>query len=180
MTTHENIVNSKEQVSKDDDNETLIRPYKWSCWDFEIFMREREDDYGNLTQEFAFITTEHKWVTLAIDGDYALVPLEQHKLLAPLFEGIQEVTTGSTGIMYVIDGVCGVDEADGGYIDVEFNEQHLKTEYATLQKRINENHDLCEAEMLMEMGFKEYEDKMKMSDDYTRTVICFQQRKLGE
>ena len=60
--------------------ETEIRPYKWSCWDFQIFMREQEDDYGNLTKEFAFITTEHKWVTLAIDGDYALVPLEQHKL----------------------------------------------------------------------------------------------------
>lgn len=153
--------------------EIQIRPYKWSCWDFEIFMREREGK-----TEFAFITTEHKWVTLAIDGDYALVPLEQHKLLAPLFEGIQEVTTGSTGIMYVIDGVCGVDEADGGYIDVEFNEQHVKTEYATKQK-LN-NHDLCEAEILWDMGFREYEDKMNLSSDITRTVICFQQRKLGE
>ena len=51
---------TREQVSKDNDNEEiLIRPYKWSCWDFEIFMREQEDDYGNLTQEFAYITTEH-------------------------------------------------------------------------------------------------------------------------
>ena len=79
---------TREQVSKDND-ETQIRPYKWSCWDFQIFMREREDDYGNLSKEFAYITTEHKWVTLAIDGDYTLVPLEQHELLAPLFEGIR-------------------------------------------------------------------------------------------
>ena len=155
--------------------EILIRPYKWSCWDFQIFMREREDDYGNLTQEFAYITTEHKWVTLAIDGDYTLVPIEQHKLLAPLFEGI----TASTDMTFVIDGLCGVDEADGGYIDMEFSEQHLKTEYATRQK-LNNNHDLCEAEILFDMGFKEYEDKMNISHDYTRTVIKFQQRKLGE
>lgn len=156
--------------------EIQIRPYKWSCWDFQIFMREREDDYGNLTQEFAYITTEHKWVTLAIeDGDYTLVPIEQHKLLAPLFEGI----TLSTDMTFVIDGLCGVDEADGGYIDMEFSEQHLKTEYATRQK-LNNNHDLCEAEILFDMGFKEYEDKMNISHDYTRTVIKFQQRKLGE
>ena len=35
-------------------------------------------------------------------------------------------------------------------------------------------------EILFEMGFKEYEDKMNISDDYTRTVIKFNQRKLGE
>jgi len=167
---------SKEQASNNGNEEILIRPYKWSAWDFEIFMREQEDDYGNLTQEYAYITTEHKWVTLAIeDGDYNLVPVEQHKLLAPLFDGI----TASTDMYFVIDGVCGVDEADGGYIDMEFSEQHLKTEYATLQK-LNGNHDLCESEILFEMGFKEYEDKMNISDDYTRTVIKFNQRKLGE
>lgn len=169
---------TREQASKDND-ETQIRPYKWSCWDFQIFMREREDDYGNLSKEFAYITTEHKWVTLAIDGDYTLVPLEQHELLAPLFEGIEQVTTGSTGVLYVVDGLCGVDEADGGYIDMEFPEQHVKTEYATKQK-LNNNHDLCEAEILWDMGFREYEDKMDNSTDITRTVICFQQRKLGE
>ena len=175
MSTHENIVNPREQASNDIDDETQIRPYKWSCWDLQMFKREREDDYGNLTEEYAYVTTEHKWVTLAIDGDYTLVPLDRHKLLSPLFEGIE-----STQLLFVVDGLCGVDEADGGYIDVEFPDQHVKTEYATLQKRINENHDLCEAEMLMEMGFREHEDKMRMSDDYTRTVICFQQRKLGE
>ena len=166
---------SKEQVSKDIAEETQIRPYKWSCWDLQMFKREREDDYGNLMVEYAYVTTEHKWVTLAIDGDYALVPLEQHKLLAPLFGEIE-----NTQLHFVVDGLCGVDEADGGYIDVEFPDQHVKTEYATLMKRINENHDLCEAEMLMEMGFKEFEDRMAISSDYTRTVISFQQRKLGE
>ena len=166
---------SKEQVSKDNEIETQIRPYKWSAWDFELFSRDREGK-----TEFAFITTEHKWVTLAIEGGeepfkYNLVPVEQHKLLAPLFEGI----TTSTDMYFVIDGVCGVDEADGGYIDMEFSEQHLKTEYATLQK-LNKNHELGETDILFEMGFKEYEDKMNISDDYTRTVIKFNQRKLGE
>ena len=162
---------SKEQVSKDNEIETQIRPYKWSAWDFELFSRDREGK-----TEFAYITTEHKWVTLAIeDGDYNLVPVEQHKLLAPLFDGI----TASTDMYFVIDGVCGVDEADGGYIDMEFSEQHLKTEYATLQK-LNKSHELGETDILFEMGFKEYEDKMNISDDYTRTVIKFNQRKLGE
>ena len=160
--------------------ETQIIPNKWSAWDFELFSRDREGK-----TEFAFITTEHKWVTLAIeDGEepfkYNLVPVEQHKLLAPLFEGI----TTSTDMYFVIDGVCGVDEADGGYIDMEFSEQHLKTEYATRQK-LNKNPQECggylsESEILFEMGFKEYEDKMNISDDYTRTVIKFNQRKLGE
>ena len=170
---------TREQVSKDNDNEEiLIRPYKWSCWDFQIFMREQPKGHKGrdfITQEFAYITTEHKWVTLAIDGDYTLVPVEQHELLAELFCGI----TTSTDMYFVIDGLCGVDEADGGYIDMEFSEQHLKTEYATRQK-LNGNHDLCESEILFEMGFKEYEDKMNISDDYTRTVIKFNQRKLGE
>ena len=161
---------SKEQASKDNEIETQIRPYKWSAWDFELFSRDQNGE-----TEYAFITTEHKWVSLAIDGDYTLVPIEQHKLLAPLFEGI----TASTDMYFVIDGVAGVDEADGGYIDMEFSEQHLKTEYATLQK-LDNNYDLCESEILFEMGFKEYEDKMEMSDDYTRTVIKFNQRKLGE
>jgi len=157
--------------------ETQIRPYKWSCWDFEIFMREQEDDYGNLTQEFAYITTEHKWVDMDIDGDYALVPIEQHKLLAPLFKE----PTASTDLMFVIDGICGVGMSDGGYIDMEFSEQHLKTEYATRQK-LNKNHNLSESEVLYDMGFREYEDKMEMSDDYIRTVVQFHkcQRKLGE
>ena len=161
---------NKEQASKDDEIETQIRPYKWSAWDFELFSRDQ-----NGKTEYAFITTEHKWTSIAIDGDYILVPVEQHKLLAPLFDGI----TASTDMYFVIDGVCGVDEADGGYIDMEFSEQHLKTEYATLQK-LNKNHELGETDILFEMGFKEYEDKMNISDDYTRTVIKFNQRKLGE
>ena len=161
---------SKEQASKDDEIETQIRPYKWSAWDFELFSRDQ-----NGKTEYAFITTEHKWTSIAIDGDYILVPVEQHKLLAPLFDGI----TASTDMYFVIDGVAGVDEAEGGYIDMEFSEQHLKTEYATLQK-LNKSHELGETDILFEMGFKEYEDKMNISDDYTRTVIKFNQRKLGE
>ena len=84
--------------------EKQIRPYKWSCWDFEIYSRDREGK-----TEYAFITTEHKWVDMDIDGDYVLVPIEQHKLLAPLFKE----TTASTDLMFVIDGVCGVGMADG-------------------------------------------------------------------
>ena len=160
--------------------EIQIRPYKWSAWDFQIFMREQPKGHlgrDYITEEFAYITTEHKWVTLAIDGDYTLVPVEQHELLAELFHGM----SASTDMHFVIDGLVCVDEADGGYIDMEFSEQHLKTEYATRQK-LNNNHDLCESEILYDMGFKDYEDKMDNSSDYARTVIKFNNchRKLGE
>ncbi len=154
--------------------EKQIRPYKWSCWDFEIYSRDR-----NGKTEYAFITTEHKWVDMDIDGDYVLVPIEQHKLLAPLFKE----TTASTDLMFVIDGVCGVGMSDGGYIDMEFSEPHLKTEYDKIGTEQQEcGGYLSESEKLEEMGFEEYEDRMQMSDDYIRTVVKFNkcQRKLGE
>ena len=87
--------------------ETQIRPYKWSAWDFEIYSRDR-----NGKTEYAFITLEHKWVDLDIDGDYVLVPIEQHKLLAPMFK---EMTDSTTDMYFVIDGLCGIGWCDGGY-----------------------------------------------------------------
>ena len=94
--------------------ETQIRPYKWSAWDFEIFMREQPKGYlgrAYITEEFAYITTEHKWVDLAIDGDYTLVPVEQHELLAELFT---EMSDSTTDMYFVIDGLCGIESCDGG------------------------------------------------------------------
>ena len=160
--------------------ETQIRPYKWSAWDFEIYSRDR-----NGKTEYAFITTEHKWVDMDIDGDYVLVPIEQHKLLAPLFKGM---TDSTTDMYFVIDGVCGVGMSDGGYIDMEFSEPHLKTEYETLYQKLDEEtKDLSsegelQQDIFDEMGFKTHEDRMQMSDDYIRTVVKFNncQRKLGE
>ncbi len=153
--------------------EKQIRPYKWSCWDFEIYSRDR-----NGKTEYAFITIEHKWVDLDIEGDYVLVPLEQHKLLAPMFKGM---TDSTTDMYFVIDGLCGVGWADGGYIDMEFSEPHLKTEYAEVEKQMS-NDDYNEFERLEKMGFKTHEDKMEMSWDYIRRVVKFNkcQRKLGE
>ena len=156
------------------DEETQIRPYKWSAWDFEIFSRER----GGKT-EYAFITIEHKWVDLDIEGDYVLVPIEQHKLLAPLFKE----TTASTDLMFVIDGLCGIGWCDGGYPSVDFYEPHLKTEYDKIGTEQQEcGGYLSELDKLEKMGFEEYEDKMQMSDDSTRRVVKFNkcQRKLGE
>lgn len=154
----------------DGDQETQIRPYKWSAWDFEIFSRKREGK-----TEYAFITIEHKWVDLDIEGDYVLVPLEQHKLLAPLFK----VPTASTDLIFVIDGLCGIGWCDGGYPSVNFYEPHLKTEYAEVKNQMLEDSDF---KRLEKMGFERYEDEMQMSDDYIRRVVIFNkcQRKLGE
>ena len=161
--------------------ETQIRPYKWSAWDFEIFMREQPKGYlgrDYITEEFAYITTEHKWVTLAIDGDYTLVPVEQHELLAELFT---EMSDSTTDMYFVIDGLCGIESCDGGYPSLEFSEQHLETEYAEVEKQMS-NDDYNEFERLEKMGFEPYKDRMQMSDDYIRRVVKFNkcQRKLGE
>lgn len=152
--------------------ETQIRPYKWSCWDFEIYSRNKEGK-----TEYAFITTEHKWVDIDINGDYALIPIEQHELLAPLFKGM----TNDTDMYFVIDGLCEIAMADGGYVDIEFSEPHLKTEYDKVKEQMPD--ELCEIAMvdggyvdmerLEKMGFKDYEDKMNISHDYVRTVVKF-------
>jgi len=162
------------QLKMDNDmRETQIRPYKWSCWDFEIYSRNREGK-----TEYAFITTEHKWVDIDIEGDYALVPIEQHELLAPLFK---RIATSTADMYFVIDGLCGIAMAEGGYVDMEFSEPHLKTEYAKVEKQMP-NDNYTEMERLEKMGFKEYEDKMNISHDYVRTVVKFDecQRELGE
>ena len=159
------------------DEETQIRPYKWSAWDFEIYSREREGK-----TEYAFIIIEHKWVDLDIEGDYVLVPLEQHKLLAPMFtEKDDDYTDSTTDMYFVIDGLCGIEWCDGGYPSLEFSEQHLETEYAEVEKQMS-NDDYNEFERLEKMGFGPYEDRMQMSDDYIRRVVKFNkcQRKLGE
>lgn len=143
---------------------TLIRPYKWSSWAIEIYTRENRN--GRL--EYAYIIEEQKWVEIEIEGDYTLIPVEQHPTIAPLFADPDD----TTDMDFVIDGSSSDNWADGGYINLEFLEQHLKTEYAKLE----EKHEPCsksESEILYEMGFKDAEDSF-------RHVIRFKQRKLGE
>ena len=80
---------------------------------------------------------------------------------------------------FVIDGHSIDNGADGGNIEIQFLEQHLKTEYATLCKAVGqEEKDLVSEgdinrSILSEMGFKDHEDGF-------RHVIQFNQRKLGE
>ena len=123
---------------------TEIRPCKWSSWGIEMYARER----GGKT-EYAYIIEEQKWMTFSIEGDYTLVPVDQHPLIAPLF-GERDDTTN---LYFIIEGEKVSEVGDGGYIDVEFLEQqHLMTEYATLlQQDVNEAFN--ERERLYEMGF---------------------------
>jgi len=138
---------------------TIIKPYKWSCWDFQVFKRG---------DEYAFIVTEHKWATLSIDGDYKLIPVDQHKLLAPLYKGIEDNSQYKSGLYFSIDKPVAIEEAEGGYITVEFINRDLMLEYNNLEQQDN-NSDLCEMELLFEMGFEE--------TDIEPTVIKFTQRK---
>jgi hypothetical protein len=141
---------------------TEIRPHKWSSWGIEIYSREREGK-----TEHAYIIDEQKWAWIGIEGDYELVPVDQHPLIAPLFADPDDTTS----MYFVIDGRSMDNGADGGNIEIQFLDQHLKTEYATLVE--GKFDPLAFNERLYKMGFKEDEDGF-------RHVIQFNQRKLGE
>ena len=143
---------------------TKIRPYKWSSWGIEIYTREREGK-----TEYAYIIEEQKWVEIEIKGDYTLMPVEQHPTIAPLFADPDD----TTDMYFVIDGMSSNYWADDAYINIEFLEQHLKTEYATLAEQDGGDDHFNERERLYEMGFKDDEDSF-------RHVLQFNQRKLGE
>jgi hypothetical protein len=142
---------------------TEIRPHKWSSWGIEMYSREREGK-----TEHAYIIDEQKWAWIGIEGDYELVPVDQHPLIAPLFADPDDTTS----MYFVIDGRSMDNGADGGNIEIQFLDQHLKTEYATLVEQDGDE-DFNERERLYEMGFKDHEDGF-------RHVIQFNQRKLGE
>ena len=145
---------------------TQLRPHKWTSWGIEIYTREREGK-----TEYAYIIETHKWAWIGIEGDYTLVPVDQHPLLAPLFADPDDTTE----ICFVIDGASFDEKGDGGNIDIEFLEQqHLITEYATLAEQ-DENEAFNERERLYEMGFGK-----EKTGEHFRHVIRFNHRKLGE
>jgi hypothetical protein len=118
--------------------------------------------------EYAYIIEEQKWVEIEIKGDYTLMPVEQHPTIAPLFADPDD----TTDMYFVIDGMSSNYWADDGYINIEFLEQHLKTEYATLAEQDGGDDHFNERERLYEMGFKDDEDSFRH--------VQFKQRKLGE
>ena len=142
---------------------TEIRPHKWSSWGIEMYSRERGDK-----REYAYIIDEQKWAWIGIEGDYELVPVDQHPLIAPLFANPDDMTS----MYFVIDGRSMDNGAEGGNTEIQFLDQHLKTEYATLVEQDGDE-NFNERERLYEMGFKDV-------DDGFRHVIQFNQRKLGE
>ena len=135
-----------------EDRSTKIRPYKWSSFGIEIYTREREGK-----TEYAYIIEEQKWVEIEIEGDYTLMPVEQHPTIAPLFADPDD----TTDMYFVIDGMSSDYWADDAYINIEFLEQHLKTEYATLAEQDGGDDHFNERERLYEMGFKDDEDSFR-------------------
>ena len=142
---------------------TEIRPHKWSSWGIEMYSREREGK-----TEHAYIIDEQKWAWIGIEGDYELVSVDQHPLIAPLFADPDDMAS----MYFVIDGRSTDNGAEGGNIEIQFLDQHLKTEYATLVEQDGDE-NFNERERLYKMGFKDHEDGF-------RHVIQFSQRKLGE
>ena len=145
-------MNAIEMEDLYEEKTTKIRPYKWSSWGIEIYTREREGK-----TEYAYIIEEQKWVEIEIKGDYTLMPVEQHPTIAPLFADRDD----TTNMYFVIDGMSSNYWADDGYINIEFLEQHLKTEYATLAEQDGGDDHFNERERLYEMGFKDDEDSFR-------------------
>lgn len=148
---------------------TEIRPYKWSSWGVEIYVRERAGK-----TEYAYFVEEQKWTTIEVEGDYTLVPVVQNKKLAPLFANPDDTT--DTDMIFVVEGITSDEWSDGGYLSVDFGTQptsmNLKAEYATLEKRY-EPLERSETEILGEMGFEP-------DEDIYRHVLKFNQRRQGE
>ena len=139
---------------------TEIRPHKWSSWGIEMYSREREGK-----TEHAYIIDEQKWAWIGIEGDYELVPVDQHPLIAPLFADPDDTTS----MYFVIDGRSMDNGVEGGNTEIQFLDRHLEEELEELEK----DEDFNERERLYKMGFKDHEDGF-------RHVIQFNQRKLGE
>ena len=149
-----------------DKKTTMIRPYKWSSWDCEIWEKDGK-------RVFAF--GEQKWADIQIIGDYTLVPLQQH-------EDFNWVDIASFSLnpkededlLYVIVGDSCTYEASDVNESIDFRDhKDLETEYDEEAKKFEEENEYYPNpnEVLEALGYQSVTGYH---------IIKFQQRKLGE
>jgi len=144
----------------------MLRPYKWSSWDCEIWEKDGK-------RVFAF--GEQKWADIQIIGDYTLVPLQQH-------EDFKWVDIASFSmnpkededLLYVIVGdSCTYDASDVNE-SIDFRDhKDLETEYDEEAKKFEEEEGYYPNphEVLETLGYESVTGYH---------IIKLQQRKLGE
>lgn len=144
----------------------MLRPYKWSSWDCEIWEKDGK-------RVFAF--GEQKWADIQIIGDYTLVPLQQH-------EDFKWVDIASFSmnpkededLLYVIVGdSCTYDASDVNE-NIDFRDyKDLETEYDEEAKKFEEENEYYPNpnEVLDALGYQSVTGYH---------IIKLQQRKLGE
>lgn len=141
---------------------TYIRPYKWSSWDCEVWVRGENDK--------AYIFAEQKWADIGIMGEYSLTPIQFHSELGWVNpKDFMMDKQNDSDLVFVIDGDSYTAEADDVYYSVEFNGNlKLRAEYTELASKCD--HD-GEHELLEELGYKQIEGYH---------IVKFNQRELGK
>jgi hypothetical protein len=147
-------------------NAQIIRPYKWSSWDCEIWEKNGKKIY-------AF--GEQKWADIQITGNYNLVPLQQHSEFTWVdTDNFCLHSEDETDLLFVIDGDSCTYEASDVYESIDFRGLiELETEYNEAVKKFEEENDYQPNanEVLEELGYQSL-------DGYH--IVKFYQRKLGE
>jgi len=144
----------------------MLRPYKWSSWDCEIWEKNNNKIY---------VFGEQKWADIEVTGNYTLVPLQQHED----FEWVDIASFSMNpkedeDLLYVIVGHSCTYEASDVNESIDFRgHTELETEYDEQAKKFEEENEYYPNpnEVLDALGYESVTGYH---------IIKLQQRKLGE
>lgn len=144
---------------------SVIRPYKWSSWDCEIWYKDNKK---------VFLWSEQKWADIGIEGEYSLVPMAYHddfKEVNPKHFMMND--KDETDLIFVIDGDSHTIEASDCYETADFgNHKDLEDEYNNVVEGYNaKDEHPYPHEILDELGYEQ---------TFGYHVVKLYQRKLGE
>ena len=144
----------------------MLRPYKWSSWDCEIWEKNNNKIY---------VFGEQKWADIEVTGNYTLVPLQQHED----FEWVDIASFSMNpkedeDLLYVIEGETCTYEASDVNENIDFRGYtELETKYDEEAKKFEEENEYYPNpnEVLDALGYESVTGYH---------IIKLQQRKLGE
>jgi hypothetical protein len=144
----------------------MLRPYKWSSWDCEIWEKDNKKIY---------VFGEQKLADIEVTGNYTLVPLQQHED----FEWVDIASFSMNpkedeDLLYVIVGDSCTYEASDVNESIDFRgHTELETEYDEQAKKFEKENEYYPNpnEVLDALGYESVTGYH---------IIKLQQRKLGE
>jgi hypothetical protein len=144
----------------------MLRPYKWSSWDCEIWEKNNNKIY---------VFGEQKWADIEVTGNYTLVPLQQHED----FEWVDIASFSMNpkedeDLLYVIVGDSCTYEASDVNESIDFRgHTELETEYDEQAKKFEKENEYYpnQNEVLDALGYESVTGYH---------IIKLQQRKIGE